>query len=489
MAWSSPSPWAVRMGSPLARSCCQKIGGGFHHSLEGAWGEGWHGVSIPKGISIPSRGSEQASAQKLAEPCTFGSFPGRIRPLREVGRAEAAPCQHRLGPARSQGFGGRVQASLPHWQQCGFLDEAFSVSIILPALEMPKPPGNLCPAQFGCGVWFPGDARRDVLQMAVGRKPGEKARCDLSRLANLRSNVPSPVPSSASMGWCLGGAQPAAPGCPGDTQPAQTAAQRGKDGHRVTWLVFSRKKRDDATTTGGPAGLSSVGCVWGGHRSPFLPWYAFVLLGHCVTTTHWRVPPNLPPSRCSPGPGRCRVTPAAHPCLSPGLGMLQKTHPGTCFGLSQGWAQPGSAQPCSFSPFTLSQGFSQLGRASHDLKDRFFRGNAAFLHKAPLSPRQTEWAGASSSPFAGDLGWAVNTNRTPLVPSPAPTKPPCIPRLPRAMGPAAGTRQGCSRTLTSSLQKPCPRNLGTPKTCFFFLFFFLFYFCSNKTKILDRLVA
>lgn len=43
--------------------------------------------------------------------------------------------------------------------------------------------------------------------------------------------------------------------------------------------------------------------------------------------------------------------------------MLQKTHPGTCFGLPQGWAQPGLAQPCSFSLFTSSQGFSQPGWA------------------------------------------------------------------------------------------------------------------------------
>lgn len=91
-------------------------------------------VSIPKGISAPSHGSEQASAQKRAEPCTFGGFAGRIQLLWEVGIVEAAPCLHRLGPARSWGFAGRVQVSFPHWQQCEFLDEAFSISIILPAL-------------------------------------------------------------------------------------------------------------------------------------------------------------------------------------------------------------------------------------------------------------------------------------------------------------------------------------------------------------------
>lgn len=127
----------------------------------------------------------------------------------------------------------------------------------------------------------------------------------------------------------------------------------------------------------------------------------------------------------------------AHPCLSPGLGMLQKTHPGTRSGMPWGWAQPGMAQPCSFSPLTLSQGFSQPGQVSHSLQDGFSCRNAAFLHKAPLSPWRTEQAWASSSPFRGDSGWAVNTNCTPLALSPAPTKPPCAPQLPHD-GPSSG---------------------------------------------------
>lgn len=46
----------------------------------------------------------------------------------------------------------------------------------------------------------------------VGRKPEEKAECDLSRLAKLHSNVPSPVPSAASMGQCLAQTELVSPG-------------------------------------------------------------------------------------------------------------------------------------------------------------------------------------------------------------------------------------------------------------------------------------
>lgn len=150
-AWSSPSPCAVGMGSPPARSCCQ-TGGGFGHPWKGARGQGRYGVSVPKGISIPLHSSEQASAQKWAEPCTFRGFPGRIQLLQAVGRAEATPCLHWLGTAHSRGFEDRVQVSLPHWQQHGFLDEASSISIILPAPEMPKSLGSLYHAQSGSGL-------------------------------------------------------------------------------------------------------------------------------------------------------------------------------------------------------------------------------------------------------------------------------------------------------------------------------------------------
>lgn len=110
--------------------------------------------------------------------------------------------------------------------------------------------------------------------------------------------------------------------------------------------------------------------------------------------------------------------------------MLQKTHPGARSGMPRGWAQPGVAQPCGFSPLTLSQGFSWPCQASHGLKDGFSCRNAAFLQKALLSPWQMEQVWASSSPFRGDSGWAVNTNCTPVVPSPVPAKPPCAPQLP-----------------------------------------------------------
>lgn len=165
-------------------------------------------VSVPKGASIPSRGSEQPSVHSLSPvfPAGSGCWESRGSPP--------------PGQTAAQGAG-----QLPHCQHCGVLNEAFSISIVLPALEMPTSLGSLCRAR----VWVPRGARSAVLPMTVGRKPGEKALCDLSRLANHRCRVPSPAPSSASTGRCLGRPQ-SCPGCPEDTQPARQQPRVGKSG-------------------------------------------------------------------------------------------------------------------------------------------------------------------------------------------------------------------------------------------------------------------
>lgn len=87
--------------------------------------------------------------------------------------------------------------------------------MILPALQMPKSQGNLCCAQFGSGCGFPGMQGVTSCKHSGGRKPGEKAQCDLSRLAKLHSNVPTPVPSAASTGQCLAQTQLVSPGALG----------------------------------------------------------------------------------------------------------------------------------------------------------------------------------------------------------------------------------------------------------------------------------
>lgn len=70
-------------------------------------------VSTPKGVSVPSCGSEQAGAQKLAEPCTFGGFQGRIRPLREVEeQRQPRVCAGRVLPTAGALKAGCRQASL-----------------------------------------------------------------------------------------------------------------------------------------------------------------------------------------------------------------------------------------------------------------------------------------------------------------------------------------------------------------------------------------
>lgn len=89
----------------------------------------------------------------------------------------------------------------------------------------------------GCKEWHPANT--------VGRKSGEKAQCDLSRLAKLHSNVPSPVPSAASRGQCLAQTQPVSPGALGTrshlgSSPAWTIqAPSDPDG-------FEQEKKDDA---------------------------------------------------------------------------------------------------------------------------------------------------------------------------------------------------------------------------------------------------
>lgn len=195
------------------------------------------GSPSPKASPPPHVAQSRPVPKSRLSPAPLEAFQaGSGHPGKEKSRGSPVPALAGLCPQLE--LRGRVQASLPHRQLRGSLDEAFSLSIILPALEMPKSPGNLCYAQFGSGVWVPRDAGTRVLQMAVERKPGEKAWCDLSRLANLHADVPSPVPFSASVGWCPGWKQPPAPGCPGDVQPAQAVAQPGKDRHRATQLVL-----------------------------------------------------------------------------------------------------------------------------------------------------------------------------------------------------------------------------------------------------------
>jgi len=192
-----------------------------------------------------------------------------------------------------------------------------------------------------------------------------------------------------------------------------------------------------------------------------------------VTPTHRSVPPNLPPSRCSLGRALqgCACG-SSSPVLSPGLGMLQKRIQAPALG----WHR---AQTRGFSLGTLSQGLDQQGWVSHRLGDGFFRGNAAFLHRAPLSPRRTEWGEVGSSPLAGDLNWAVSSNRSPQhralrpqAPTPrAQPNPDPRPRAePRCRAPR--TARGHPALQLCSLQKPRPRNLGTPKTCAFLRLFF-----------------
>jgi len=122
--------------------------------------------------------------------------------------------------------------------------------IILPALEMPESPGDLCPCPVwlwgvgpkeqcsanGCGeeTWRKGLAR----PFQVGQPPCRRAKP--GAIQRPRGTVPG-------MGTA---------GCPGDTQPAQATAQRGKDGQWVTRLVFSR--REKMMPNGRcPAGLSA----------------------------------------------------------------------------------------------------------------------------------------------------------------------------------------------------------------------------------------
>lgn len=91
--------------------------------------------------------------------------------------------------------------------------------MILPALQMPKSQGNLCCAQFGSGCGFPGMQGVASCKHSGGRKPGEKAQGDLSRLAKLHSNVPTPVPSTCQHGPVPGTDIAGVPRCPGDMQP------------------------------------------------------------------------------------------------------------------------------------------------------------------------------------------------------------------------------------------------------------------------------
>lgn len=298
---------------------------------------------------------------------------------------------------------------------------------------MPESLGNLCHAQSGSGLWFPRNVRRAVLRMAVGRKPGEKARCDLSSLANLRSDVPSPVPSSTSVGQCPGWTQPAAPGCPRDMQPAQAAAHRGKDGHRVSRLVFSRKKIDDAKTishnhwwscrfiTRGLAAAADWPNLWDlcVGRAPlpsaavvrFCPAWALHDSDPPVSATKPPAIAVLPRARALQGYTR-RCSPP--PPVPPGLGCCKKLIQVSALGCHRaglGLARLSPAASCC-SPHPRAS----ASRAGPATTSRIvFRGNAAFLRTAPLSPQRTERAGACSSPFARDLGWVVNTNAPPPV--------------------------------------------------------------------------
>lgn len=60
-AWSSPSPCAVGMGSPPARSCCQ-TGGGFGHPWKG------HGVRVGMGSLSPKASPSPCTAQSRPVP-------------------------------------------------------------------------------------------------------------------------------------------------------------------------------------------------------------------------------------------------------------------------------------------------------------------------------------------------------------------------------------------------------------------------------------
>lgn len=195
----------------------------------------------------------------------------------------------------------------------------------------------------------------------MGRKPGEKAQCDLSRLAKLHSNVLSPVPSAANMGQCLAQTQLVSPGALGThshlgSSPVWTArAPRDPDG-------FEQEKKSPAkppvTTTGGP-GVPSPGVLWqlltpnllGGVGRASLPSPAMAL----CDTDHQPVLPNLAVAVLPRAHG---VTSAIgdHPSLIPLCLECCKTSSWRLPWDVTELGSPGLAQPCSFSPFTLSQG-------------------------------------------------------------------------------------------------------------------------------------
>lgn len=342
------------------------------------------GQSVRVSVASPSPKASLSSvvAQSGAVPSRAvplsGGFPSRTQLLRE---GEGLHCWALLeaGALKAQ----CRQASLTG--TAGQSDEAFSLAIILPALQMPKSQGNLCCAQFGSGCGFPGI--QEVVSCKQSRgKPGEKAQCDLSRLAKLHSDVPSPVPAAASMGQCLAQIQLVSPGALGTcnhlgSSPVWTIqAPSDPDG-------FEQKKEDDAKTishnrwwswssfTQSPVAADSTS-VGGVGRAP-LPSPA---MARC-DIAHQPLLPNLTVAVLPRAHG---VTPAGgnNPSLVPlHLECCKASSWCLCWDFTE-LGSPGSAQPCSFSPVTLSQGSRELGWASHHL--RFFWGNAEFLSVTPL---------------------------------------------------------------------------------------------------------
>lgn len=254
------------------------------------------------------------------------------------------------------------------------------------------------------------------------------------------------------------------------------------------WLLA--EKKDNATTishdrwwscrfvTQGLTAASDCGqicglCVRGRHRSPLPLQDNFVLLGHGITLTHRRVPPNVPLSRGSPGP--CGVSPAgaAHPHLHPWPWHAIKSssrHPL--------WVPQGQAQPRGFSRVTLSQG------PSHNLRTGLSEEtqHSCTLLRSPCGRRNG--LGPAAAPGRG-FGLGGEYKSHPHNTAQCPWAPACD-------SPGSGDARGCSRTLSPCTAMATPLLAAeTPskqsrncKDLLFFLFYFfsLFYFCSNKTK-------
>lgn len=231
----------------------------------------------------------------------------------------------------------------------------------------------------------------------VERKPGEKAQCDLSRLAKLHSSVPSPVPSAASTGQCLAQAQLVSPGAlgthnhPGSSPGWTIQAQSDPDG-------FEQEEEDDAKTIShnhwwswGSFTPSLLG-MWSNPCFPLQPW-------HCVTLTP-SLCHQISQWLCSPGCRELHLQLEILPASSLCAWNAAKPHPAACTGISQSWAhlsglspEASHPSPCPGAPeswtgpaTTSRMGFS--GKMQH---------SCAWL----LSPQWMGWAGVSSSPLFG----------------------------------------------------------------------------------------